>query len=225
MSGLALLVVIALWNLPWLEFIVYPLRLFVTFIHETGHILAVVLTGGQPRGFAVFPDGSGVAYTIGGWRALIIPAGYVGTAVFGAVLFYLANTIARPRRLTTLLGYGLIVFSVVFILPDPLNGILALMIGSLFGILLINAARHLSDALNLLILNVIALTTGFNAVLDALYLVRVPNARGIVLNDAAAFSAEFAPLIPAGVWALLWAALSAVLLGLSIYLSIIRPRR
>lgn len=224
-AGLALLVVIILWNVPFFSSVLYPLRLFVTFIHEAGHIIAAVLTGGEPRGFIVYANGAGVAYTAGGIRAVILPAGYIGTALFGAALFYIANTTFRTRRITLILGYGLVAFSIIFTLPNLFSGLLALMIGTVFGLLLIELSRRGSDDFNLLMLNILAMITSLNAVLDVTYLISNPSARGVVNNDAAAFSETFAPWIPASVWALIWAATALILLAGAVYFSVIRPPR
>ena len=224
-SGLALLVVIILWNVPLFSMVLYPLRLFVTYIHEAGHVVASVLTGGEVTRFVVYPNGSGVTYTIGGVRALILPAGYIGTALFGASLFYIANTWTRTRLITAILGYGLIAFSIFFTLPDLFNGLLALVIGCVFGMILVSLSRKGSEDFNLLVLNVLAMIVGLNAVLDVFYIVENPAVRGVVTNDAAAFSQQFAPWVPASIWALIWAFASAVLLAGSVYYSVIRPSR
>lgn len=224
-AGLALVVVVILWNVPFFSSVLYPLRLFVTFIHEASHILAAVLTGGQPQGFIVYADGSGVAYTAGGLRAVILPAGYIGTALFGAALFYIANTTARTRIITRVLGYGLILFSIIFTLPNLFAGLLALGIGSVMGILLLELAKRGSDDFNLLVLNILAMITGLNAVLDVFYIVNNPSAGGRVNNDAAAFAQNFAPWIPASVWALIWAGAAVALLAGAVYYSVIRPPR
>ena len=36
---------VASWYIPLVGYVVYPLRLFATFIHEGGHALATILTG------------------------------------------------------------------------------------------------------------------------------------------------------------------------------------
>lgn len=46
-AAVAAFIVFVLWNIPQLDFILYPFRLFVTFIHEAGHSIAAVLTGGR----------------------------------------------------------------------------------------------------------------------------------------------------------------------------------
>lgn len=80
----AFLVAFVLWQYDPFSPIVYPLRLFVTFIHELGDGSAALLTGGKFQDLQVMPSGAGLAYTSGGFRPAVIAAGYVGTAIFGA---------------------------------------------------------------------------------------------------------------------------------------------
>lgn len=227
-SLVALAVVFILWNVPAFDSLLYPFRLFVTYVHEAGHSLMAILTGGEVLGFTVSADGSGVATTAGGTRALIIPAGYLGAAFFGAALFYIINTIRYPRSISIALGIMLIIFSVLFARPDRFGAPLALIIGLLFGAGLIGLGWKAQRVVNLLVLNVLAMVTSQNAVMDVLSLIRNSNAtlntgRGIITNDAASFSREVAPLIPANVWALVWAGLSILMLGIAIYYSVIHP--
>src|SRR6185295_9739341 len=107
----AALIVFVLWNIPQLSGILYPFRLFVTYVHEAGHGLAALLTGGHVFGFQVNADGSGVTHTAGGWQWLILPAGYLGAATFGALLFFVANRFPYSRYLSAGLGVLLIVFT------------------------------------------------------------------------------------------------------------------
>ena len=52
--------------IPFGEYIVYPFRLFGTFVHETAHALAAVITGGRVMGMHVNWDTSGLTITQGG---------------------------------------------------------------------------------------------------------------------------------------------------------------
>lgn len=74
---------------PSLGFVVYPLQLFATFIHEGSHVLATVLTGNSVQSLTVSPDTSGVVWSeSSGWfsQLLISSAGYIGTTAFGTLL-------------------------------------------------------------------------------------------------------------------------------------------
>jgi len=221
LAVLAAVVVFVLWNIPQFDFILYPFRLFVTYVHESGHGTAALLTGGRFEGFEIFADGSGQALTAGGSRLLILPAGYLGAAIFGAILFYLNNRFHRSRIIAVVLGIGLTVYSILF----GHIALLSLIIGSIFGIALIFIGWKGNEYINNFLLNILAILTGLNAVLDVYQLVGNSGASlGDVRNDAAAFSAEVFPL-PAAFWALLWSLIALIMLGIAVYYGVIRPMR
>lgn len=104
LAGVAFVLAFALWQLQDLSLITYPFRLFVTMIHEMGHGLGAILTGGSFDHFEVTKRGAGLAYTHPGSRFVIIQAGYVGTAIFGAGLLILTHRVAQPRIIAVGLG-------------------------------------------------------------------------------------------------------------------------
>lgn len=222
-------IVYLLWNVDFLSFMAYPFRLFVTYIHEAGHSLMAIITGGKVIQFTVSPDGSGLATTAGGSRALILPAGYVGAAFFGAILFYMINRHTRfIRAIGGVLGVFLVVFTLLFARPDEGNALTAVIVGLVVGFTLLQLAWKGSLQLNLLILSVLAIMTALNAVLDLVTLIRYADMQmiggsGIVRNDAAAFSAEIAGgFLPASVWAFIWAGIALSMCGASVYYSLLR---
>jgi hypothetical protein len=75
----------------WLTPALYPLKIFVVFIHETAHALATVLSGGRVVSMIVTPWESGYVEHVGGNPLLIASAGYVGSALFGGVMLVLAG--------------------------------------------------------------------------------------------------------------------------------------
>jgi hypothetical protein len=214
----ALVIVFVVWNIPQLDFALYPFRLFVTFVHEAGHGLAALATGGRFLSFQVDASGAGLATTAGGNRAIILPAGYLGAALFGAGLFYIANTLPRSRGISVLLGAALIGIAIWW------GGIfsLATLVGVLMGVALITMGLKASRGVNLVVLNVLALITGLHAVLDLLFLV---NNSHVQHNDALAFSRTIAPILPAAVWAFVWALIAVGILLTSVYYALIRPWR
>jgi hypothetical protein len=217
---LAGVVVFILWNIPQLSFVLYPVRLFVTFIHEAGHSVMAALTGGRVIEFTVFDNGTGVATTAGGLRHLILPAGYLGTALFGAVLFFLSNTLPFPRKLSLMIGTLMIIITLFL----HASGI-ALIVGLLTGLALIFVGLRAGVYPNVLLLNVLAILTGLNSVLDLLYLVQASGvAIGPVKNDAAAF-ADLTLGIPAAIWAMIWALLAIFMLSCAVWFSIGRQLR
>lgn len=219
-----------LWNVALLEPVAYPLRLFVTYVHEAGHSMMALLTGGQVIQFTVSPNGAGLATTSGGSRALILPAGYLGAAFFGAALFAVIHL--RPsfsRFIAGGLGLSLVIFTLLYARPDSGGAPTAILVGLAMGLGLMASSWKLDQRFNLLLLSVLAIMTSLHAVFDITNLVGYADACIItqsgreLCNDAAAFSKEIAPILPAAFWALLWAALSILMTGGAVYYSVIRP--
>src|SRR5258708_32615258 len=92
---MASLVALGLWFMPYSDYLLYPLRLFVTFIHESGHAMAALLTGGSVDSLHVSPTGSGVTRVRVSplWAWISLSGGYVGAALLSALLL-------QPGRLT-----------------------------------------------------------------------------------------------------------------------------
>jgi hypothetical protein len=219
---LAIAAAIAAWNVPALDFLLYPIRLFVTFVHEAGHGLAAILTGGRFVNLTVLANGSGVASTIGGWRWIIIPAGYIGAALFGAGLLYLANRTHRSRAITGVLAAVIGVITLAFTGWFSTAWLVGLGMAAVLGLLAWKAREEVC----LWVLNFLAVVCCLNAVVDVTTLIGSSNiALGQVRNDAAAFSAEVAPLIPPWVWAICWSGIALILLGAAIWFGILRKAR
>ena len=241
---LALVFAMLLWNMPDVEqriiqrdgsivtqsspvnasIITYPVRLFVTFIHEAGHVLAGLLSGGRVDGFTVSPNGSGVAHIAGGNIALIAPAGYLGAALFGTVLFF--ATSRKPqwtRGLSVAIGIAVVVLTLTFATTDAQQNPTAHIIGIGFGVGLIVLGAFAPRIITVFLLNTLAILTGLNAVFDLWNVVRNPNPLpGGPVNDAANFSAQVTPLLPAGVVAFMWAAIAVGMLSAAIYYGLIK---
>ncbi len=226
-SFLAFVAVFVLWHNRDLEMLVYPLRLFVTFVHEAGHSLAALITGGEVQGFTVYANGSGVATTAGGNRALILPAGYLGAALFGSLLYLLSNR--TPRMLPGVaiaLGAFLIGLTAIYARPADNGFPIAIFIGVGFGLVILLLGAKAPRVVNQFVLSTLAVMTALQAVLDLWLLVGNAGAGiGNLKNDAAAFAQQITPLLPASVVAVIWAVIAVALLGTAIYIGTIKPLR
>jgi hypothetical protein len=94
----------------WLTPALYPLKIFVVFIHETSHALATVLTGGRVVSMVVTPWESGYVQHIGGAPLLVASAGYVGSALFGGLMLFLSG---RESWATTIFAVLALLFGMV----------------------------------------------------------------------------------------------------------------
>ncbi len=197
-------VLIVLWQVPWLGWLVYPFRLFGTFVHELSHGLAAIATGGDFHRFAVRTDLSGVATSAGGVRMIVASAGYVGSAIFGGVLIALHVRWLSARTLLIALG-------VVF-------GLLCtLFVRNLFGVsaalvitaALLLAAIKLKEAWRDGLLKVLALQLildGYNSLFTVLQLSR----DGVTQTDAHTMAKL--TWLPASLWAVIWMLMSTAIL-------------
>jgi len=118
---LAILAGIVVYLVPYGELAVYPFTLFVTLIHEGGHVLMALLTGSHVHSMAIAPNGSGLTLTsprnpIAG--ILISNAGYLSATAYGAIVLHWANAGRNPRgilRFSACLIAGLVVFFTIFV--------------------------------------------------------------------------------------------------------------
>jgi hypothetical protein len=222
MTAVAMVAVYILWNLSVFDFLLTPLRLFVTYVHEAGHGLMALLTGGKIAGFIVSENGSGLTQTLGGSRALILPAGYLGAAFFGSMLFYVVNRFPRAiNNIAIALGAGMVVYTLAYARPDEAKTLFAFTLGIGFGVLLILVGAKAPRLVALLIINILAVSTALEAVLDLWKLLgSIGATRDQVLNDAAAFARDITPLIPASFVALTWALLAVMMFGAAVYFGV-----
>lgn len=94
--------------------ILYPINLFVTFLHEFGHAAGALITGGKVASIQVNHDGSGLCYTAGGNRAIILMGGYIGSAIFGNMLLFIGTKYPKMAKFTLVLLAIAMIFTSIF---------------------------------------------------------------------------------------------------------------
>lgn len=128
LAGGAFVLVLICWQTGLLGTLLYPLRLFVSLVHELGHGLTAILTGGRFIKFEVFPNGAGLATTAGGSPLLVPQMGYLGAALFGAVLLVLTNRVREVRYVAY--GVAALIGGCVLLFTSTGSGLLiALLVG------------------------------------------------------------------------------------------------
>jgi hypothetical protein len=179
----------------WISPLLAPFKIFVVFIHETGHALATVLTGGRVLSMVVTPWESGYVQHAGGSPLIIASAGYVGSAVFGGMMMWLSGRV----RWTPMIFAGLtLLFGLVTILfvRNGFGVVFGLGTAVAFGGLAWKSppgAAYLIDIL---------------AVMSSLY--ALYDLTDFLLLGARTDAAILAQItyIPAFVWAILWSGIS-----------------
>lgn len=221
MTAVAMVLVYILWNIPALDILLYPLKLFTTYVHEAGHAVATIITGGSVVSFSVALDGSGLTRRVGGADWLIGPAGYLGAALFGSVLFFVLNRFPRvSNSISVILGIAIALFTVIF----SGGNFLALLIGVGFGMLLMALGLRAHPVLTMFALNLLAVSTALEAFFDLRYLVFVIDAsNGSTPNDAVQFAERVTPFVSPSIIAITWAGIAVLMFALALYYGAWKP--
>jgi peptidase M50B-like protein len=194
--------------MPFGQFVVYPLRLFVTFIHEGGHALAALLTLGSVERLVIHANASGETYTYGGLTLLISSAGYLTSTAYGAGLLTLLHDGGRAKAVLTVTA-AIILTLTGFFAADQFT----LFIGIALTGLLIWVAIGWSARWAHLFLSFLAVQCCLNALYDLNTLFWI-SANTKLHSDAV--NMQEATMIPAVVWASAWTILSILALGFAL---------
>jgi hypothetical protein len=146
------------WNTP----IVYPVQVFVVFLHEISHGVAAIMTGGSIQRITLNPRLGGACYCPGGNAFITLSAGYLGSLVWGGLILEVGRKAGRrANRVTGGIGVAVILLTFLFV-----RSAFGILFGVLFGAFLLLAARALRDQANRLLLMGVGLTSCLYAILD-----------------------------------------------------------
>ncbi|HEX5965140.1 MAG TPA: M50 family metallopeptidase [Pyrinomonadaceae bacterium] len=208
-----------LWFIPFAWILYYPFELFVTFIHEGGHALAAVLTGGSVDYMWVATDTQGLTVSRGSGgaisRMLVSSAGYLGAMAYGALLLVLIRKAVAARIVLLVSGIYIFLITMVFgfIKPlwsfDGLSGIpFTLVAGIAISAALILIARFASARVAAFFMSFLAVQCVLNALfnLKDLLSLSAPFQSQLVHTDAGSMASITG--IPAIFWAAFWIVLA-----------------
>ncbi|MFN0277634.1 MAG: M50 family metallopeptidase [Pyrinomonadaceae bacterium] len=216
------------WYLPLVGYIVYPLQLFATFVHESSHALMTLITGNSVKSLTVAPDGSGMVWSEAPWFSsmLISSAGYLGATAFGTLLLvwmrYGYSSQLALYILSGLVGVMTIVFGFLAPFWNLLQNVTflsvvftvfsgAVLSAGLFAIAKFAKPKWVNFALAFLAVQ--CLLNAFFSLKDLFFI----SATTGKANDAANMAA--ATGIPALLWVVLWIGISLVMItvGMRLY--------
>lgn len=106
----AALLIVVIWQLPHGEQILYPFSLLATYVHEMGHGLTALMTGGEFKELVMYPDGSGVALWAGSGRlqrAVVAAGGLLGPTIAGAAILVASRRQSWARWVLLFVSFGL----------------------------------------------------------------------------------------------------------------------
>jgi hypothetical protein len=229
----ATVLTIALWFIPYADYLVYPIRLFVTFIHEGSHALVGLLTGGSVHSLTIGSDGSGVVYSVpSGWLGALLTssAGYLGTTAFGVLLLFLIRRAVSAKKVLLACAAFIGIMTLVFGVISPIFNIFSLQVGVTNILFTIIAGAALTGGLFALAKYASAKTANFavaflavqcllNSLLDlkTLFFINAPLVGSDMQTDA--MNMANATGLPAIVWVFIWIGISMLMIsvGLRLY--------
>ena len=119
---IATILSIALWFIPYTGILIYPFKLFVTFIHEGSHVLASIITMSGVKSLGIHFDTSGVVMSAPDSNVagmIISSAGYIGAAAYGALLLVLIRRAVAVRAVLIASAVFVLVMALFFGLALP----------------------------------------------------------------------------------------------------------
>lgn len=201
------LLLVGLLFLFWNSKVLLPFKLFVVFLHESGHALAALLTGGNILSIEINPNQSGVTKFSGGNYFLALSGGYLGSTLFGC-FFLLISGFRRIQRMI-IFGLGLLILiMIVLYIRQPFTIVYCL----LFGLFLIVVSMFMPELITTYFLRFL----GFSSCMYALFDIR-SDLLTLTQNPHtdAALLAQMTH-IPAIGWAIAWSVISLILIYLAI---------
>ena len=156
LSGLLILVLL-LWDTATL----YPLKILVVFFHESSHAIATVLSGGSVKELVINKSHGGHVLTSGGNRFFTLSAGYLGSLLWGLIIFFVAFNTHRDRWMMGILGSALIIITLLYASDG-----FSISFGLAVGAVMVFSSRFFSATVNDIILRVIGMTNMLYVPLD-----------------------------------------------------------
>jgi len=182
--------------------LLYPIRIFVTFLHEFGHAIGALITGGSVEAVRIHANGGGMTTTLDGNLAVILIGGYIGSALFGNILFYIGAKQTRlVKPVMALLILALLVTAFVWF-----NSVFTTLVLVIFAAILFWIGFKTSYGRDILMLLGLA---------SVIYIIQ-DTAAG-PSSDLKAFEREMV-FLPAKLWMYIWLAVALGLIALNLKL-------
>lgn len=139
----------------------YPLKVLIVFFHESSHAIATVATGGEVVELVVNRHQGGHVVSRGGSRFLTLTAGYLGSLIWGTLIYLVAARTRKDALAMTLLGGLIITIAALFV-----RNLFGLAFSAGAGVAMILLGIWAGERVNDFILKLIGLTSMVYVPLD-----------------------------------------------------------
>jgi len=190
---------------PWGPLVLYPFRLFTTWVHECGHAVMTLLVGGHVNSIVIQRNAGGVTSSLIPQsrvaQGLVASAGYLGASIVGCALLIAARGKKAAHRILWTIGIFMLVTVAVW-----MRNLFGAVVVLIWSGALIALSRKASAPVSSFVLSLLAVQVALNAVFDIRVLFLLNGGH----SDAATMATLF--LLPTWAWASLWMLISAGLL-------------
>lgn len=184
----------------WDSIIIFPIKLLVVLLHEISHSITAIITGGKILSLEIDLNLGGKCITEDGNQLLIAFAGYPGSFLFGAILFY--STYKPKLKILIISIISIIIFLfAVNTISNPLLSFISILIA--FLIIVIN--KFLSASIS----NIIFRAIGLMSCIYVIYDIKEDVFNNSSYLSDASFIAEKTGL-STSFWGLLWILFSII---------------
>ena len=184
----------------WDTAVIYPIKLFVVFLHELSHGIAAVTTGGEIVKFEISYLIGGTCYTVGGNSFIIASAGYIGSILLGGLLLVRASKAKDSRIMGIILAIIILLVTLIYVRNQ-----FGIFFGIGFSILLLILSFSLPSKIFELVLKFIGIVSCLYVLVDIKEDLFTLEHRG---SDADYLQSITG--IPAIVWGVIWGIISII---------------
>ena len=183
----------------------YPFRLFTTWVHECGHAIMTLIVGGRVNSIVIERNAAGVTSSLipegRVTQGLVASAGYLGASVVGCALLVAARRKQDAHGILWTIGAFMLVTLVIWI-RNPFGFAVVLV----WSVALIALSRQGSGPVSSFVLSLLAVQVALDSVYDIRVLFLVHGGH----SDADTMAKLF--VLPSWAWASLWMLMSIGLL-------------
>jgi TM2 domain-containing membrane protein YozV len=207
----SLIVTAALYTIPYVRVLAWPLVLLSTLAHELGHGLAAAVLGGRFEALRMYPDASGVATWSGPLGrigvATVAGAGLIGPALAAFCMLAFGRTPRGARMMLGCVGTGLVVVALL-VARNPFGFVFILLLA---GTLIAVATRSDRLAQMTVVLIAVQLALAVFSRSDYLFTQTAMTSAGPAPSDVTVMASAL--FLPYWFWGVLCGALSLALLA------------
>ncbi|KAJ1964560.1 hypothetical protein GGI12_001336 [Dipsacomyces acuminosporus] len=95
--------ILILWNIPYVNTILLPFKLVTVALHEFSHAAAGLCTGAKIKSITIDPNEGGLTTMLGGKWFCTMPAGYLGSSFFGALMVFAGFNVLASKIVSIIL--------------------------------------------------------------------------------------------------------------------------